>query len=94
MFAMMQSVEGKLNFVIALKMTNNQSDQVNNQEELINERIDDISNIFECRVYKFSIETGENFDDIFYHLSKQHLQNTFKEKHNLKRRKPHKKNRK
>ena len=60
------SVQDDLNCVIALKLKENQQNAIEYQE-----KIKSISKEFDCDTFIFSIETGENVENMFYYLAKK-----------------------
>lgn len=82
-----ESVKNDLNFVIALKLEENQQNTIN--FKLANEKINCISTEFNCNVFIFSTKTGENVESIFYCLAKQIITKQKQKNRLLKKKKRH-----
>lgn len=66
-----ESVKGELISVIGLKITESQKSEINLKDKIINQQIENISKEFKNEVFIFSIETGENIEEIFRFLIKR-----------------------
>ena len=56
-----KSVKGELNFTIALKVE--ESDQIDDLYQSLFDKINQIEERFDCKVFLFSIENGENVEE-------------------------------
>lgn len=69
------SVGGELNVIIAFRV--DEKDKISDLYQSHFDKIDQIEKIFECEVFLFSIENGEN-EDLFYCLIKKIVHNNKK----------------
>ena len=81
------SVEGELNIIIGLKVSEN--NQIDDLFQRLFDKIEQIVTRFKCEVFLFCIENGENVEEMFYSLIKKIAQNK-KEKDSLLKKKDHK----
>lgn len=82
------SVGGELNVIIAFRV--DEKDKISDLYQSHFDKIDQIEKIFECEVFLFSIENGEN-EDLFYCLIKKIVNNNKEKKVSSMKKKQNKK---
>lgn len=68
-----KSIKNEIIFAIGLKVNKNKPDIKIQQQE--HSKIENIQEQFKCPVFIFSIETGENVEDMFFYLTKKIIKN-------------------